>query len=194
VHSQTLAKEADISYTRFIRTTESSHYDAVKHVWAALVSKGLIYQATYSGWYSVTDECFYTDSQITSSIGNPDCKVAIETGSAVEYSSETNYMFRLSAFRDPLLQHYQTIQPASVFPETHRARLQETLENGVLEDISVSRPRSRLSWGIPVPGDEEHTMYVWIDALINYLTVVGYPETTNAWPPDIQLIGKDIVR
>lgn len=161
-------------------------------MWKALAAKDLIYKATYSGWYSVTDECFYTDSQVTDATDGR--KIALETGAEVEYSSETNYMFRLSSFRDALLQHYKSSPKHTIFPDTQRSLVLESLQNGTLEDISVSRPRSRLTWGIPVPGDEEHTIYVWIDALINYLTVTGYPSTSNVWPPDLQIIGKDISR
>ncbi|KAK7470396.1 methionyl-tRNA synthetase [Stygiomarasmius scandens] len=194
-----LSKEADISYTRFIRTSEQAHYDAVQSIWRELDSQGLIYKGSYSGWYSVTDECFYTDAQVThipETPSSPARTIAKETSSPVEFSQETNYMFRLSSFRETLLQHYSTHKDA-IFPEAYRTYILSILESP-LEDISISRPQSRLSWGIPVPGDSEHTIYVWVDAVISYLTGIGYPwkdaGLSQGWPVDVQVIGKDIVR
>ncbi|THH10301.1 hypothetical protein EW146_g8411 [Bondarzewia mesenterica] len=197
-HFRALAERANISHTRFIRTTEKDHHDAVQHVWRLLDSKGLIYKDTHQGWYSVSDECFYTDSQITKS-GKGDVNISVETGSAVEWMHEENYKFRLSAFRDSLIARYQ-MQTDSVYPPSQYANVLAMLSQPV-EDLSISRPRSRLHWGVPVPGDPEHTMYVWFDALTNYLTGTGYPWTNSnedgsltGWPPDLQVIGKDIVR
>ncbi|KAG2046603.1 hypothetical protein BDR06DRAFT_898939 [Suillus hirtellus] len=189
-----LGNRANISNTVFLRTTEARHREAVEHVWRTLTAQDLIYKGTYSGWYSISDECFYTDSQIThlpSSL-NP---VSIETGSAVEWSSESNYKFRLSSFQERLLDYYTT-NPKSIYPSAHRERLIQTLKDEPLDDLSISRPRERLSWGIPVPGDMSHTMYVWFDALTVYLTGVGFPaeQQGSLWPPKIQVIGKDIVR
>ncbi|KAE9401572.1 hypothetical protein BT96DRAFT_880158 [Gymnopus androsaceus JB14] len=194
-----LATEADVGFTRFLRTSEEAHYASVEHIWRELDQQGLIYKGSYSGWYSITDECFYTEGQVIHipEEGNtPARSISKETGASVEFSCETNYMFRLSQFREALLDHY-TSNPDSVFPQSHHAHLISTLQSP-LDDISISRPKSRLSWGIPVPNDPEHTVYVWFDALISYLTGIGYPwsdsGTTAGWPVDMQIIGKDIVR
>ncbi|KAF9071105.1 tRNA synthetases class I (M)-domain-containing protein [Rhodocollybia butyracea] len=194
-----LAEEADVRSTRFVRTSEDKHYAAVEHIWRELDKKGLIYKGSYSGWYSITDECFYTEGQVAyipEDGETPARTISKETGATVEYSNETNYMFRLSRFREALLEHY-TSNPTSIHPQSHHAHLVTTLQ-APLEDISISRPQSRLSWGIPVPGDPEHTVYVWFDALIGYLTGIGYPwsdlGTSQGWPVDLQVIGKDIVR
>ncbi|KAI0068525.1 hypothetical protein BV25DRAFT_1817371 [Artomyces pyxidatus] len=192
-----LARSADASHTRFIRTTEQDHYDAVQHVWNSLDSKGLIYKGSHQGWYSISDECFYTESQIARVKGPEGDEIitSAETGSKVEWMQEENYKFRLSAFRDSLLARYKS-DPDSVYPQHQHAYVLDML-SGPLEDLSISRPRSRLHWGIPVPSDPEHTMYVWFDALTVYLTGAGYPWKSpegTQWPPDVQIIGKDIVR
>lgn len=168
-----------------------------------LDAKGLIYKGTHEGWYSISDECFYTDSQITAvASSNPnedDYYISTETGSKVEWTKEENYKFRLSAFRESLLEHFKS-HPQAVFPEQFHADVVNAL-SGTLEDLSVSRPRSRLSWGIQVPNDPEHTIYVWIDALTVYLSATGFPWESEygvtmkaAWPPNLQIIGKDILR
>ncbi|KIK67088.1 hypothetical protein GYMLUDRAFT_257036 [Collybiopsis luxurians FD-317 M1] len=194
-----LASEADVKFTRFIRTSEEAHYAAVAHIWRQLDDQGLIYKGSYSGWYSITDECFYTEGQVVhvpADADQPARSISKETGATVEYSCETNYMFRLSQFREALLKHY-TSNPNCVFPSSHHAHLISILRSP-LEDISISRPKSRLSWGIPVPNDSDHTIYVWFDALISYLTGIGYPWSDSGirdgWPVDLQIIGKDIVR
>ncbi|KAL0569397.1 methionyl-tRNA synthetase [Marasmius crinis-equi] len=200
-HFRRLTEVADISHTTFIRTSEERHLNAVHHIWRELDAKNLIYKGSYSGWYSITDECFYTDSQVVevpADATSPTPRmISKETGSTVEHSEETNYMFRLSEFQKPLLSHYQA-SPDAIYPGHYRDDIIRALESEPLEDISISRPRSRLSWGIPVPGDSEHTVYVWMDALISYLTGIGYPwkngEQNVAWPVDVQVIGKDIVR
>ncbi|KAI0321968.1 tRNA synthetases class I (M)-domain-containing protein [Amylostereum chailletii] len=195
-----LARGTNISYTRFIRTTEPDHRDAVRHLWRALSAKDLIYKGTHQGWYSIPDECFYTDAQVSrKQTPNGEQVVAIETGSSVEWMQEENYKFRLSLFRDSLLARYRS-DSATIHPAHQHANVLDMLSLP-LEDLSISRPRSRLYWGIPVPDDPEHTMYVWFDALTNYLTGAGYPWTKSTdaaevqfWPPDIQVVGKDIVR
>jgi len=167
-----------------------------------LRAKGYIYKSQYSGWYSVTDECFYTDAQVADG-------VSLETGAAVEWAEEENYMFRLSAFREKLLEHF-TRNKRSVYPEQYLDNVIGMLggksTNGpcddafILEDLSISRPRSRLEWGVQVPDDPQQTVYVWFDALLIYLTGSGYPwtsvaqQTAKGWPADIQIIGKDILR
>lgn len=160
-------------------------------------ARGLIYKDTYTGWYSVSDECFYTNAQITSPNNVP---VATETGSIVSLISEETYRFRLSKFRTRLLNHFlensESIQPKPYYDQV----ISLLSKDGELEDLSISRPRSRLEWGVRVPGDDEQTIYVWIDALTVYLTGVGYPwanredSEKRGWPADIQIIGKDILR
>ena len=168
-----------------------------------LKEKGLIYKGKHSGWYSVTDECFYTDSQVTeiTPAGNDlgTRYISSETGSPVEWTQEENYMFSLTSFRDQLLDHIKS-NPDFIYPPARHQEVVDHLDSYMQEDLSISRPKNRLSWGIPVPGDPDHTMYVWFEALINYLSAIGYPSptttngTTAAWPPDLQVMGKDIVR
>jgi methionyl-tRNA synthetase len=184
-------------------TLPYSHCIVPQHT---LDSKGLIYKGSHQGWYSISDECFYTDNQVEHlkrpggplSSSNEEVVVSKETGSLVEWTEEENYKFRLSRFRNVLLARYQ-LDPHAIYPQQQHANVLDMLSMP-LEDLSVSRPRNRLHWGIPVPNDPGHTVYVWFDALINYLTGVGYPWNTEeqsaqlCWPPDIQFIGKDIVR
>lgn len=168
-----------------------------------MYEKGYIYQGEYEGWYSITDECFYTSSQVHQLPGSTDT-VSKETGSIVEWSKEHNYMFRLSAFREALIKHYSNgsvVTPAQynslVLQMLSSTEGGSTTTTPLLADISISRPRARLSWGIPVPNDPEHTVYVWFDALLIYLSGVGYPATSspsNGWAPNMQIIGKDILR
>jgi methionyl-tRNA synthetase len=169
-----------------------------------LDNRGLIYKDTYAGWYSVSDESFYTDAQITRTtdpVTSEETTISTETGSLVSYSSEETYKFRISTFRDQLLHHFRT-NPSSIQPTMYFDQIVGHLskENGELEDLSISRPKSRLSWGVHVPGDPEHTIYVWIDALTIYLTGAGYPWAggnggeKGGWPADLQVIGKDILR
>ncbi|CAE6406518.1 unnamed protein product [Rhizoctonia solani] len=177
-----LASNSNISHTRFIRTTDADHVLAVKRFWKRLVERGHIYKGTHSGWYSISDECFYPESQvenITDSKTGNTYTVSKETGQRVEWSEEENYKFRLTICPEP---YYRTVLDSLINDEN------------ATPDLSVSRPSSRLQWGIQVPGDPEHTIYVWLDALANYLTVAGYPDNTTAWPADISVIGKDIIR
>ena len=168
-----------------------------------LREKGLIYKGKHNGWYSITDECFYTDSQIVEvRPANNDLKssyASIETGSPVEWTNEENYMFSLTSFRDRLLDHFKS-NPDFIYPPARYQEVMDSLDSYMQEDLSISRPKNRLAWGIPVPDDPDHTMYVWFEALINYLSAIGYPSpatsngTTAVWPPDLQVMGKDIVR
>ncbi|KAF8887618.1 Methionyl/Leucyl tRNA synthetase [Infundibulicybe gibba] len=197
-----LAESAGVSNTCFMRTTSREHHETVAEVWRRLDAKGLIYKGDYSGWYSITDECFYTNSQVaqTPSQGaSPSTTVSTETGSVVEWQNEQNYMFRLSSFQKPLLTHYGS--PANggiIHPPQHHTHIVQILQSGPLTDLSISRPRSRLEWGVQVPGDPEQTVYVWFDALLVYLTGRGFPWSANGkkegWPVDLQVIGKDILR
>ena len=154
----------DVSNDRFIRTTESDHKAAVKHLWNALVEKGYIYLGNYEGWYSVRDECYYTESELV------DGKAP--TGAEVEWVvKEPSYFFKLSAFEDRLLELYED-NPDMVAPATRRNEVTSFVRGG-LRDLSVSR--TSFEWGVPVPGDDDHIMYVWIDALANYISALGYP-------------------
>jgi len=162
----------------------------------------LIYKGSHKGWYSISDECFYTDNQVEH-LGGPGSSsenivISKETGSVVEWTEEENYKFRLSNFHNFLLARYQS-EPHAIHPPQQHANVLDILSMP-LEDLSVSRPRHRLYWGIPVPNDPAHTVYVWFDALVNYLTGAGYPWNAekerigSCWPPDLQIVGKDIVR
>ncbi|CAH2315948.1 methionine--tRNA ligase, mitochondrial [Pelobates cultripes] len=183
----------DISYTDFVRTSESRHAHAVNHVWLQLEEKGYIYKGTYHGWYCTSDEAFLSDGQTamkTDDKGNQ-IRVSLESGHQVHWMSEENYMFRLSTFRPLLLRWLQT-EP--VRPANFQRIVSQWLEDE-LPDLSVSRQRSRLTWGIPVPSDPSHTIYVWFDALVNYLTASGYPNPHLApWGPSTHILGKDILR
>ncbi|KAF8642775.1 hypothetical protein AX16_009408 [Volvariella volvacea WC 439] len=194
-----LGEKAHISNTVFMRTTQNEHHNAVEDVWRKLDAKCLIYKGKYSGWYSVTDECFYTPTQIGPSPTNPDVMVSLETGAVVEWSEEENYMFRLSQFRQSLLDHYSAPENSNtIFPPQHHAHIVQILQEP-LEDLSISRPRDRLEWGVQVPDDPTQTVYVWFDALLVYLSGIGYPWNggsglTEGWPVNLQIIGKDILR
>ncbi|KAJ2622231.1 methionyl-tRNA synthetase [Coemansia spiralis] len=196
-----LMAAANASNTDFIRTTNPQHYKAVSHFWNLLVDHGHIYKGEHSGWYAVSDEAFYTQGQVEERIDPVTGQrgmFAIESGQPVEWVSEVNYKFRLSAFKSQLIEWIEK-NPDTIYPEIRRNEVLGWLKSG-LDDLSISRPRSRLVWGIPVPGDPEHTIYVWVDALVNYATVDGYPWIENNgdqptfFPPDVQVVGKDIVR
>lgn len=195
-----LAKNANINYDRFIRTTDVDHMWAVEHFWSLLERRGHIYTAKHEGWYSVSDETFFPQSAVHL-IQDPrtgrKLMASMETGREVEWTSETNYHFRLSSFKEALLKFYKD-NPTFIRPASRMAEVVESVASG-LEDLSISRPVERLSWGIRVPGDKSQTIYVWLDALINYITATGFPftpgkEMQGGWPPDCQVIGKDIVR
>ncbi|KAJ2062743.1 methionyl-tRNA synthetase [Coemansia sp. S146] len=193
-----LQAAANVDNADFIRTTDPHHRQAVARFWNVLVDQGYIYKGEHSGWYSVSDEAFYTELQVEERVDPSADKrgmFAIESGQPVEWVSEVNYKFKLSEFRDRLIEWIEGNQDV-IYPEIRRNEVLAWLRAGV-DDLSVSRPRSRLKWGIPVPGDDEHTIYVWVDALVNYATVDGYPWDDNKpsfFPPDVQVVGKDIVR
>lgn len=189
-----LFDSSNVSYTDYIRTTEPRHRRAVQHFWSVLRDKGLIYKGSYEGWYSTQDESFLMPSQVADALDSSgkEIKVSLESGHKVEWMKEENYMFRLSAFR-PTLVDWLRRNPQAVQPERfYQAVLQWLQED--LPDLSVSRQKSRLQWGIPVPGDPEQTIYVWLDALVNYLTVAGYPDNLNLWNSAHHVIGKDILK
>ena len=186
-------KALDISYDRFIRTTDEDHLAASIAIWERMQAEGDIYLDTYSGWYSVRDEAFYTEEETT--VGADGTRVATETNTPVEWTEESNYFFRLSKYQDRLLELYETT-PDFILPATRRNEIISYVKAG-LKDLSISR--TTFDWGVPVPGDPAHVMYVWVDALTNYLTGVGFPNTDSAafqrfWPADVHIIGKDITR
>lgn len=195
-----LAERAQLSYDHFVRTTDEDHKEAVQYFWRMLKDKGYIYESKHEGWYCVSDETFYPETVIEKRQDPSTGKIFMasqETGKEVEWSSEFNYHFRLSAFKEPLLEFYKA-NPEFVVPATRMNDVVKWVSAG-LEDLSISRPVERLSWGIAVPDDASQTIYVWLDALINYITKAGYPwapgqESAGGWPADLQVIGKDIVR
>ncbi|KAI9490352.1 tRNA synthetases class I (M)-domain-containing protein [Zychaea mexicana] len=201
-----LCDAADISYTTFIRTTEPRHAKAVAALWTELEKNGYIYKGKHEGWYAVSDEAFYASNQVKEAIDEKTSEkvmVAIESGQRVEWTEEENYKFKLSAFQEPLLKWIND-NPTAIVPGNRRNEVTSWIKAG-LSDLSVSRLRSRLDWGIPVPSDPGHTIYVWLDALANYLTANGYPwpnkensvsdsQVANVWPADVHVVGKDIVR
>jgi methionyl-tRNA synthetase len=195
-----LAKQVDLANEHFIRTTDADHVEAVQYFWYMLKERGYIYLSKHEGWYCVSDETYYPESTIEKRLDPLTGRAFMasqETGKEVEWTSEKNYHFRLSAFKDRLLEFYQA-NPDFVVPATRMKDVVTQVSEG-LSDLSVSRPVERLSWGIRVPDDETQTIYVWLDALINYITKAGYPwtpgkETEFGWPADVQVVGKDIVR
>ncbi|CEH19256.1 Methionyl-tRNA synthetase [Ceraceosorus bombacis] len=198
---RSLASAAGLMQHTFIRTTDEKHVKAVQHLWRRLDAAGHIYKGSHQGWYAISDEAFYTDSQIrrVRSGSGEEYHESIETGQRVEWHLELNYKFRLSTFKEPLIRWIEE-NPQCILPSARRDQVLKELKEVDLEDLSVSRPRNRLEWGIQVPDDPEHTIYVWIDALTNYLTVAGYPwedgsvPTSSAWPADAHILGKDIIR
>ncbi|KAJ5731227.1 Methionyl-tRNA synthetase [Penicillium malachiteum] len=197
---EALSKAANLNNDHFIRTTDPEHRDAVQYFWQMLKHRGYIYTSKHEGWYSVSDETFYPQTQVQNSLDPATGRkrmVSIETGKEVEWSSETNYHFRLSAFQDRLLELYK--RPDSfITPSKYATSVIQSVSAG-LQDLSISRPSERLTWGIPVPGDNTQTIYVWLDALVNYLTRAGYPfppgqENNSMWPANVHVVGKDIVR
>ena len=181
----------DVKYDRFIRTSEAAHHRASQAIWAAMQAKGDLYLGRYEGWYSVRDEAFYDDSELVEGAGGE--KLSPQ-GSPVEWTAEESWFFRLSAYQQKLLDHYQA-SPGFIRPDSRRNEVLRFVEGG-LADLSISR--TSFDWGVPVPGSPDHVMYVWLDALTNYLTGLGYPDDGELfqlyWPADVHLIGKDVVR
>jgi len=187
-----LTTALNVSNDDFIRTTEDRHTRACQALWTALLEKGEIYLDSYAGWYAVRDEAFHGEDELT--IG-PDGVRRAPSGAEVEWVEEPSYFFRLSAWADRLLAHYDA-NPDFIAPNSRRNEVLSFVRGG-LNDLSVSR--TTFSWGVPVPGDSDHIMYVWLDALTNYITAVGYPETESGqyathWPADLHMVGKDILR
>ena len=187
-----LTKTMDFTNDDFIRTTEPRHHAAVQALWRELKARDQIYLGTYAGWYSIRDEAFYTESELTQ---GPDGSRIAPSGAEVEWVEEPSYFFKLSEWQDRLLRFYDE-NPDFVAPETRRNEVISFVKGGLL-DLSVSRTSFR--WGIPVLDDPDHVMYVWLDALTNYMTALGYPDTasdgfTTFWPADLHMVGKDILR
>ena len=191
---QHLFESMNISHTLFARTTSAQHYDVVKWMWNRLMDNGDIYLGSYSGWYAVRDEAFYSEEEIV------DGKAP--TGSPVEYVTEPSYFFKLSKWQQPLLDFYEK-HPDFIAPESRRNEVISFVKGG-LRDLSISR--TSVTWGVPVPKDEKHTMYVWLDALNIYISQLGFTCNNdgsiaqkddfwkNAWDNSLHIIGKDILR
>jgi methionyl-tRNA synthetase len=179
------------SYDDFIRTTEERHYKSSQAIWQKMADAGDIYKGGYAGWYSVRDEAYYQEEETELRADNVRYG---PQGTPVEWIEEESYFFRLSAYQDRLLKLYAD-NPGFIGPDERRNEVVSFVKSG-LRDLSVSR--TTFDWGIPVPGDEKHVMYVWVDALTNYITAAGYPdekaERWRYWPADVHIIGKDIIR
>ncbi len=182
----------DCSYDDFIRTTEPRHHAACSEIWRRMEAAGDIYLSKYAGWYSVRQEAYYDEKE--TEVGEDGVRREQEVGSPVEWTEEETYFFRLSAFQDRLLAHYDT-HPGFILPPERRNEVVSFVKGG-LQDLSISR--ATLDWGIAVPSDPKHVMYVWVDALTNYITGAGFPDENHPnwghWPADVHIIGKDIVR
>ncbi|MFO1184019.1 MAG: methionine--tRNA ligase [Bauldia sp.] len=188
---QALVEALGCRNDRFIRTTDADHTDASQEIWRRMAANGDIYKDTYAGWYSVRDEAYYDESETILKDGGERLG---PQGTPVEWVEEESYFFRLSAYQERLLDWYET-HPDFIGPPTRRNEVVSFVRSG-LKDLSVSR--TTFDWGVPVPGDPKHVMYVWVDALTNYLTGAGFPNDpallARYWPADVHIIGKDIVR
>ena len=187
-----LSQTLNLTNTDFIRTTEDRHKKTVQHLWKELEKNDDIYLSKYSGWYSVSDEAFYNEDEIEDLDG---IKRSISSKSPVEWIEEESYFFRLSKWEKPLLKYYET-HPNFIAPESRKNEVISFVKSG-LKDLSVSR--KSFSWGIKVPNNNDHVIYVWLDALTNYISALNYPNINdklfkNFWPASIHLIGKDILR
>ncbi|MCP3399905.1 methionine--tRNA ligase [Bradyrhizobium sp. CCGB20] len=181
----------NVSFDRFIRTTEEQHHRSSQEIWRRMDANGDIYADTYAGWYSVRDEAYYAEDETRL---NDDGVRLGPQGTPVEWVEEKSYFFRLSAYQDKLLKLYET-KPDFIGPDSRKNEVVSFVKGG-LRDLSISR--TTFDWGVKVPGDEEHVMYVWVDALTNYITGVGFPDESDQnwryWPADVHIIGKDIIR
>ena len=187
-----LSKTLNLTNTDFIRTTEKRHLKSVQYLWNELEKNDDIYLSKYSGWYSVSDEAFYNEDEIEENNGK---KIAISSKSSVEWVDEESYFFRLSKWEKPLLNFYEE-NPKFISPESRKNEVISFVKSG-LKDLSVSR--KSFSWGIKVPSNKDHVIYVWLDALTNYLSALNYPDKNdqllnNFWPASLHIIGKDILR
>jgi methionyl-tRNA synthetase len=185
---ENLMKKMGASYTDFVRTTDDHHVASVQYIWEVL--KPYIYKGSYQGWYCMGHEAFFTDKEVQATAG-----ICPDHQTPFQQVSEENYFFKTSAFTEKIRTALSdgTMQ---IYPEYRKLEFLDLIKDG-LADVSVSRPKKSLTWGIPVPGDPDQIMYVWLDALANYITVLGYPdraEWQQYWPADVQVIGKDILR
>ena len=187
-----LSSILNLSNTDFIRTTEDRHIKSVQHLWEILEKKNQIYLSKYSGWYSVSDEAFYSDNEIKDENG---VNISVVSGSKVEWVEEESYFFKLSEWENKLLKFYEE-NPKFILPISRRNEVVSFVKNG-LKDLSISR--KSFSWGIKVPNNNDHIIYVWLDALTNYISALNYPDIKNVkyknfWPANLHMIGKDILR
>jgi len=188
---EAMGERLNCSFDRFIRTTDPDHLPSTQELWKRMQDSGDIYLSKYEGWYSVRDEAYFDEGELTL---QPDGSRLAPTGAPVEWVAEESYFFRLSAYQDRLLAHYAE-HPEFIGPDTRRNEVISFVKRG-LQDLSISR--TTFDWGLPVPGDPKHVMYVWVDALNNYVTGCGFPDENSPkwryWPADVHIIGKDIVR
>ncbi len=188
---RTMCDELNVGYDRFIRTVDDDHHRASHSIWQAMEANGDFYLDRYEGWYSVRDEAFYEESEL---VGGEGGEKLSPQGTPVEWTKEESWFFRLSTYQDRLLTLYRD-NPGFLEPESRRNEMIAFVSGG-LRDLSISR--TSFDWGVKVPGSDGHVMYVWVDALTNYITGLGYPEDSEMWrkfwPADLHLIGKDIVR
>ncbi len=192
---QEMARSLNISNDDFIRTTEPRHHESVQEIWRRIDAKGDIYLDKYAGWYSVRDEAYFGEDELTKGEGDSAGKLFAPSGGEVEWVEEESYFFKLSDYGDRLLRHYDE-NPDFILPHYRRNEIVNFVKQG-LTDLSISR--TSFKWGIPVPGDDRHIMYVWLDALTNYITATGFPDEAAGsykkyWPADVHVIGKDIMR
>lgn len=185
-HFRSMGTLMNLTNDDFIRTTEQRHKNAVQALWKVMDEHGHIYLGSYSGWYAVRDEAYYQEAELVNG--------KAPTGAEVEWVEEPSYFFKLSAFTDKLLEFYEK-NPGFVMPSSRYNEVKSFVKGG-LKDLSISR--TTFSWGIKVPGDEKHIAYVWLDALTNYISALGYPDKTpdfyNFWPANVHMVGKDILR
>jgi methionyl-tRNA synthetase len=181
----------NVSFDRFIRTSEPQHHRSVQEIWKRMEANGDIYLSSYAGWYSVRDEAYYAEDETV--VGEDEVRRGPQ-GTPVEWVEENSYFFKLSAYQDKLLALYES-QPDFIGPDSRRNEVMSFVKGG-LRDLSISR--TTFDWGVKVPGNPEHVMYVWVDALTNYISGVGFPDESDAnwryWPADLHIIGKDIIR
>ena len=187
-----LTKTLNLSNDDFIRTTEERHHNSVKAIWSRLLESGNIYLSKYAGWYSISDEAYYAEEETISVNGK---KISKSSGSPVDWFEEESYFFKLSAWQEKLLDHYKKY-PNFVSPKSRNNEIVQFVKSG-LNDLSISR--TSFKWGIQVPNNDKHIIYVWLDALTNYISALNFPDTENNlykkfWPANVHIIGKDILR
>ncbi len=189
---RSLTKKLNLTNNDFIRTTEKRHFKSVVEIWNKLIESGDIYLDKYNGWYSISDEAFYDKDEIEDVNGK---KISKISGSSVEWVEEESYFFKLSAWGNKLLEYYKNNEKF-ILPQPRRNEVIKFVEKG-LKDLSISR--TSFTWGIPVPQNKKHVIYVWLDALTNYISALNFPNVNdtkykNFWPADVHIIGKDILR